>query len=838
MAPNQAKKKVGEFIQQHPFISVCSQTFTTSQRRTFVRDVYDYSRALGLSPVRSQKQVDKVREICGKQLRRDDDSAWEGEIDDGEAIRRLLCRKARVGVEGDIGRDELEPQSTASQKDGTEAPGATPDARRSKSEESKPRKAKKRKMANDNAARNEDQIPVKQPRSLEQSDKNMLAPRTGADVMDLQPDEKVGQGAGFRTSEGDQRRTQQATPGPERQKSLQSEHGGHGHVASSPELPSTREKALGEPTATSSKESAAAPKTPYMALWARMREQKDNDAAPEALGSSQDQENKHGSAEPSLPQDQEHGDAPARTTAKRKRQSTHGVQQEADRRRKSFLSELMTQTMGIRNPPNEGDRQEPEPANVQATAAAEEILQQPASAPKDEVASRAKASKKENKQTKKNPKTTVGSDQSSIEQRPHDKLADTDFARRGLQEPRSSQDEIAVKTENFEKSKFPPAAQSETSNHHKSSHPRSIPFRDSHPTQNLGSQLAPELWSSPTMRAMDEASKSPLYERHPAPRPMHATAKPIGSSGRQPQSQGLESRATLLNSSPSRRKTTRTMSQFFQKDDAQNASCLTFPSLTAPAFGLVQERLARQPFQLLVAVILLNKTRGSVAVPACDRLFQLYPSAVHMVKASVEDIVDVIGNLGLQQKRAQTILDLARTWLKTRPRRGLRYRLLNYPLPGSGKNISSQEEPIAEEDPRDAWEVAHLPGVGVYAIDSWRIFCRDALRQRSNGMQPLGAAGAAGVELAQEWTAVLPKDKELRAYLQWRWLRLGFLWDFQSGEKVRIGPDVIAKLEKKEIKSYFGFKNPWLMDFMVTEETPDFALEGGTSTGNPDNSLA
>lgn len=38
-------------------------------------------------------------------------------------------------------------------------------------------------------------------------------------------------------------------------------------------------------------------------------------------------------------------------------------------------------------------------------------------------------------------------------------------------------------------------------------------------------------------------------------------------------------------------------------------------------------------------------------------------------------------------------------------------------------------------------------------------------------------------ELAKEWTRVLPLDKELRAYLRWRWLRLGFDWDPVSGER-------------------------------------------------------
>ena len=292
--------------------------------------------------------------------------------------------------------------------------------------------------------------------------------------------------------------------------------------------------------------------------------------------------------------------------------------------------------------------------------------------------------------------------------------------------------------------------------------------------------------------------------------------------------------ATSEAASPLRPKTTKTRSQFFKKADADDFSCLKFPTLRAPAFGVVQERLANDPFRLLVAVILLNQTRGSVAVPVCDQLFEKFTSIRDIAQATPEQIQGVIGKLGLQQRRAETIIDLARVWLQNPPQRGRRWRHLHYPETGSGKNISWAEEPLAEEDPREAWEIAHLPGVGAYALDSWRIFCRDTLRQRASGMLPLYADGSANIEIGQEWTAVLPRDKELRAYLRWRWLRLGFLWDAQTGEKVRISRDTAARLERKEIKSYFGYRNPWLLDFMVTEETPFFAIDTNILHGNSD----
>lgn len=48
--------------------------------------------------------------------------------------------------------------------------------------------------------------------------------------------------------------------------------------------------------------------------------------------------------------------------------------------------------------------------------------------------------------------------------------------------------------------------------------------------------------------------------------------------------------------------------------------------------------------------------------------------------------------------------------------------------------------------------------MGRYAIDSFRIFGRDALR---------GVDVGKGVE--EEWRRVRAEDKDLKAYLEWRW---------------------------------------------------------------------
>ena len=118
-------------------------------------------------------------------------------------------------------------------------------------------------------------------------------------------------------------------------------------------------------------------------------------------------------------------------------------------------------------------------------------------------------------------------------------------------------------------------------------------------------------------------------------------------------------------------------------------------------------------------------------------------------------------------------------WCELPPEKGKRYRCLHYPEKGNGRDIKANEC-ISDEDERVAWEVAHLPGVGAYAFDSWRIFCRDSLR----GLDAIDEGDA-------EWTRVLPLDKELRAYLRWRWLKCGWIWDPLTGKR--------RKAEQKEM---------------------------------------
>jgi len=156
--------------------------------------------------------------------------------------------------------------------------------------------------------------------------------------------------------------------------------------------------------------------------------------------------------------------------------------------------------------------------------------------------------------------------------------------------------------------------------------------------------------------------------------------------------------------------------------------------------------------------------------------------------------------------------------------KGRRYVVRNYPttevaddepVKVKKEEYIRKDEVLTDDDPRPgAWEIGHLTQ-GPYALDSWRIFCRDILRGVATGWNGEGSSTSAqpqsqpqsqpqphphsqqpstatfpqeqepneGKVFQPEWMRVLPKDKELRAFLRWMWLKEGFEWDPETGEK-------------------------------------------------------
>ncbi|KAL8970969.1 MAG: hypothetical protein Q9197_003527 [Variospora fuerteventurae] len=320
---------------------------------------------------------------------------------------------------------------------------------------------------------------------------------------------------------------------------------------------------------------------------------------------------------------------------------------------------------------------------------------------------------------------------------------------------------------------------------------------DSNPPSPLATRR-----STSTKIPVSSASSSPLSSAPSSP----AWPSPNGNGENEPGEQELGKEQQEPPTPSRKRPPSSTTSRYFvppPKVAKEAVSCIPFPAFSSTSFGLVQESLASNPFHLLIAVIFLNKTRGSVAMPVFYTFITRFPEPASLAAADLAEVVGFFQNLGLQNQRAKKCIALAKAWLQQPPAKGKRWRRLHYPAFGDGKDIKGNEESIADEteDTRVGWEVGHMPGIGAYGIDSWRIFCRDELRGLGTAELPdllpdateETKAKVEEEEMKREWSRVLPLDKELRAYLRWRWLRLGWEWDPKTGAKRRAEAGVIQE---------------------------------------------
>ncbi|KXT11956.1 hypothetical protein AC579_1015 [Pseudocercospora musae] len=245
-------------------------------------------------------------------------------------------------------------------------------------------------------------------------------------------------------------------------------------------------------------------------------------------------------------------------------------------------------------------------------------------------------------------------------------------------------------------------------------------------------------------------------------------------------------------SSTKKRKTTGAISEHFITDRVDRfnttgkkriagVSYATTPSINEKSFGLIQEKIWNEPFWLIIAVTFLNKTAGRSAVPVFWKIRQKWPQPYLLAQADSDELLEIIHHLGLQHQRCKRIKQIAHAWAFCPPVLGKRFRILHYPNKGDGKDYKKDEIIAGDaDDCAGAVEVAHIPGCGRYAIDSWRIFCRDVMRGLAKDYNGYGCQKE-GFE--PEWKRVVPEDKELRACLRWMWLREGYIWDPLTGNK-------------------------------------------------------
>ncbi|KAL6358156.1 hypothetical protein LRP88_08336 [Fusarium phalaenopsidis] len=218
-------------------------------------------------------------------------------------------------------------------------------------------------------------------------------------------------------------------------------------------------------------------------------------------------------------------------------------------------------------------------------------------------------------------------------------------------------------------------------------------------------------------------------------------------------------------------------------------SAVPFAPLTSQTFGLIQEVFAHEPFWLLIAVTFLIRTKGLHAIPVFYKFKERFPTPMAVVDpANTDELVGMIRHLGLSVHRVALMQKYAQGFLHNPPRAGKTYKVKNYdrrdfdPSAKVFQELNSNPSTPSEEDPDEhdleAWEIGHLTK-GKYAIDSWRIFCRDKLLGRATDWN----GGGREPEFQPEWMRVRPDDKELRAYLRWMWMKEGWEWDPVSGER-------------------------------------------------------
>jgi hypothetical protein len=136
-----------------------------------------------------------------------------------------------------------------------------------------------------------------------------------------------------------------------------------------------------------------------------------------------------------------------------------------------------------------------------------------------------------------------------------------------------------------------------------------------------------------------------------------------------------------------------------------------------------------------VTCIFLNKTRAVKARPYLEGFFEKYPTPdvlQHADPCYIQE--EYFKHLGLY-RRAEWLVKMAGQLLHTPPR-------------------PDKREKKSYKDAGYASEVSHLTGVGDYASDAWRLFCK----------KPFYASY--GTTIEDEWKTLDPQDKDLKRYVE------------------------------------------------------------------------
>ena len=127
-------------------------------------------------------------------------------------------------------------------------------------------------------------------------------------------------------------------------------------------------------------------------------------------------------------------------------------------------------------------------------------------------------------------------------------------------------------------------------------------------------------------------------------------------------------------------------------------------------YNLIQEHVQDDPWRVFVVCIFCNLTRRVDAEPTMWKFFNLWPTARDASQAHLDEVYDLVKDLGLGERRAKTLIKMSEDYLQW-----------------------------DRSDPKS------LHGIGEYASAAYKIFCE------------------------HNWAGIPePKDGALKNY--WRWI--------------------------------------------------------------------
>ncbi|MDK2948835.1 MAG: endonuclease, partial [Methanolobus sp.] len=67
----------------------------------------------------------------------------------------------------------------------------------------------------------------------------------------------------------------------------------------------------------------------------------------------------------------------------------------------------------------------------------------------------------------------------------------------------------------------------------------------------------------------------------------------------------------------------------------------------------------KDPFYLLISTVLSQRTRDEVTIPTTQKLFSVFGTVQEMAEADVDEIQELIRNVGFYRVKAQRIIDIS-----------------------------------------------------------------------------------------------------------------------------------------------------------------------------------